>query len=65
VIVDRQKCAGLAICESISPDHFEIDDDGELAVVNDEISDQNQEKLEQAVRGCPNAALRLAAARES
>jgi ferredoxin len=60
VILDREKCTGLGICESIAPDHFEIDDEGQLAVLRDTIMDGEQADLEDAVRACPTGALRLA-----
>jgi ferredoxin len=30
VVVDRTKCQGVGMCESIRPDVFEVADDGEL-----------------------------------
>jgi len=61
VILDRDKCTGLGICESVAPDHFEIDDDGELVVLRDDVTDDERGTLEDAVRQCPTGALRLAA----
>jgi len=58
VILDRDKCTGLGICESIAPDHFEIGDDGRLVVLRTEFGPDERELLEEAVRGCPTAALR-------
>jgi len=63
VILDREKCTGLGICESISPEHFEIDDDGRLVVLKDEFGEDERELLEEGVRSCPTAALRIAAMR--
>ncbi|WP_083254997.1 ferredoxin [Amycolatopsis orientalis] len=39
IIVDREKCTGLGICESLAPEVFEIDDDGALVLKQDEVSD--------------------------
>jgi ferredoxin len=61
VILDRDKCTGLGICESIAPDHFEIDDDGDLVLLRTDVSDAERVTLEDAVRSCPTGALRLAA----
>jgi ferredoxin len=61
VILDRDKCTGLGICESVAPDHFEIDDDGELVVLRDDVTDDERATIEDAVRQCPTGALRLAA----
>ena len=59
VILDRDKCTGLGICESVAPDHFEIDDDGALVVLRDDVTDEERATLEDAVRQCPTGALRL------
>jgi ferredoxin len=61
VILDRDKCTGLGICESVAPDHFEIDDDGELVLLRDDVTDEERATIEDAVRQCPTGALRLAA----
>lgn len=64
IVVDRQKCTGLGICESIAPDVFEIDDDGSLRLLTDEIGDDGLAAVEEAVRSCPTTALALSAVRE-
>lgn len=59
VIVDFVKCAGLGICESMAPDFFEVNDDGELVLMRDDISDDELQSVEEAVAGCPTEALRI------
>jgi ferredoxin len=59
VTVDREKCTGLGICESLAPDVFEIDDDGTLVLNEDAVSRVDVADIEAAVDGCPTAALRL------
>ena len=59
IIVDRTKCTGLGICESLAPDVFEVDDNGALVVKNPSVSDAEREDVEAAVAGCPTEALRL------
>jgi len=63
VIVDRDRCTGLGICESISDDHFEIDDEGRLVLLREEFDEGERELIEEAVRSCPTAALRIAPGR--
>jgi ferredoxin len=58
--VDRVKCVGLGLCEAAAPDHFEVGDDGKLVVLNDTVSDAERAQVEEAIRSCPTAALRLA-----
>jgi ferredoxin len=59
VTLDRDKCTGLGICESIAPDHFEIDDSGDLIVHRDGVTPDERATLEDAVRSCPTGALGL------
>jgi ferredoxin len=63
VIVDREKCTGIGICESLDPDRFEINDDGELEVINDAVDPGEVAALEEIVQACPTGALRLASQR--
>lgn len=59
VFVDFAKCTGLGICESVSPEFFEVNDDGKLELLKDDISDDELQSVEEAVSGCPTEALRI------
>ncbi len=59
VTVDFDKCTGLGICESLAPDFFEVNDDGELLVLKEDIDDSELQEVEEAVNGCPTEALRI------
>lgn len=59
VIVDFAKCTGLGICESMAPDFFEVDDDGHLILLKEDVSDDDLQSVEEAVAGCPTEALRI------
>ncbi|MEU7812246.1 ferredoxin [Pseudonocardia sp. NPDC049154] len=59
IVVDRSLCTALGVCESLAPDHFEIDDDGELVVLRENVSPEDRDAVEAAVSGCPTAALKL------
>jgi ferredoxin len=59
VVVDRAKCTGLGICESLAPDFFEVDDNGELVQRQEEVGPEELAAVEEAVRGCPTEALRI------
>lgn len=59
VVVDYEKCTGLGICESLSPDHFEVNDEGDLVLLKDSVSDDELQGVEEAISGCPTEALRL------
>ncbi len=59
IVVDRNRCTGIGICESLDPDRFEVDDDGTLIVHDDRVADADREAATAAVSGCPASALSL------
>ncbi|GAA4546509.1 ferredoxin [Pseudonocardia xishanensis] len=59
IVVDRSLCTSLGVCESLAPDHFEVDDEAELVVLEENVSEDDLDAVEAAVSGCPTAALRL------
>ena len=59
VEVDTSLCASTGMCESVAPDLFEIDDDGELVVLRPEPSGEQVERAQAAARSCPTRALRV------
>jgi ferredoxin len=59
VVVDYDKCTGLGLCESIAPDFFEVDDDGELQLLRSDAEDSRRAELEEACRSCPTEALSI------
>ncbi|WP_055476260.1 ferredoxin [Gordonia sp. HS-NH1] len=59
VMLDKARCTGLGICESLASDFFEIDDDGSLLVLKDEVTDADLMEVEEAIAGCPTEALRV------
>lgn len=50
---------GLGICESLAPDVFEVDENGDLILLQEEITEDVRATVEEAVVGCPTFALRL------
>jgi ferredoxin len=61
IVVDRGRCTGIGICESLDPDRFEVDDDGTLIVHDDTVDPARRAEAEALVASCPAAALRLIA----
>jgi ferredoxin len=59
VEADRELCQGYANCIAASPDVFDIDDDGVVVVLRDEVEDSERVRVEESVRSCPVTALRL------
>jgi len=60
IIVDRAKCTGLGICESLAPDVFEVNEEGELVLISDDVPEGGLDDVKAAIEGCPTEALRLA-----
>ncbi|MEV0743483.1 ferredoxin [Streptomyces sp. NPDC050549] len=59
--MDRVTCEGHGLCEVAAPAHFELDDEGELAVLEPQVSTDDESRVQEAVRSCPVGALRLEA----
>ena len=59
VIVDYDLCEANAICMQQAPEIFEVDDEDNLNVLQEEVPESLSEKLENAVRLCPRQALRI------
>ena len=59
IAVDRSRCTGLGICESLAPDIFEVNDAGELVLKTEQVPDEELASIEEAVSGCPTEALRI------
>jgi len=57
--VDFDLCESNAMCEALAPDVFELDDDDFLQLNTDEVTDENEQRVRQAVAACPRAAISL------
>jgi len=60
--LDRPRCEGHGLCEEAAPKLMHLDDDGELVIDVAEVDGPELDAAKAAVRVCPVAALRLAAA---
>ena len=60
IIVDRGRCTGLGICESLAPEHFEVDESGDLVMLQEVVTDEQKDDVAAAIEACPTEALRLA-----
>ena len=59
IVVDRDKCTGLGNCEALAPNYFEVDEDGSLELLRENLDPADLALVERAVAGCPMAALRV------
>ncbi len=55
VVIDPDECIGCESCVEICPDVFEMDDDGEKAIVINENADS--ECVDESIETCPNEAI--------
>lgn len=59
VVVDYDLCESNAICMGIAPEVFEVRDDDNLYVLQEEPPEELRGKVEEAVRRCPKQAIKL------
>ena len=57
IIADE--CIGDGICEEISPEVFELRDDGLAYVIDEAPGAELQDKIEEAIEECPTSAIVL------
>lgn len=57
IVVNWSLCEGNGNCEAAAPELFELDDDDELQVLNDNPPEILHSKAEAAVLSCPKNAL--------
>jgi ferredoxin len=59
VVHNKQLCEAHGVCTAVDPDRFELDDNDELMVHDDTVSDADLAKVRDAVDSCPRQALSL------
>jgi ferredoxin len=59
IVVDRDRCEGLGMCEAMAHEYFELDDDDTMTVINDAPPELDRDKVHAAVQACPVLALSL------
>ena len=57
--VDYDLCESNALCEALAPDHFMVDDNDNLQILDERVTEENQELIEQAVAICPKSAISI------
>lgn len=59
IVLDRGLCQGHGVCTGESPVHFRLASDGSLELIKADVTDAERRDVENAVKYCPNFALRL------
>ena len=57
VVVDFGLCEANGICMGIIPAVFDLDDDDHLHILDDDVTPENEQQIEEAVRQCPRQAI--------
>ncbi len=57
--VDPELCAGFGICTGITPEVFELHDDGYAVVLVSEVKPEDEDAIRRAVSQCPAQAIFL------
>ena len=56
---DFGACQGYANCVDAAPDVYDIDDDGIVVLLREEITEEERPRIEEAARSCPVNALTI------
>ena len=59
IVVDRDRCSSIGLCEATAPDIFQIGPDGALTILIEDVSADRRTDLEQACENCPTQALSI------
>ena len=60
VHVDQERCQGHTLCSMIAPKVFELDEvDGHSSPVSEDVPVDQQAKVAEAVRSCPEQAISI------
>ena len=58
-IVDRDSCRGYGNCLIAAPNVFDVDDDGLVIVLKDDISEDELSAVERAAYDCPTNSITI------
>lgn len=59
VKADFEACQGYANCVMAAPEVYDIDDEGTVVLLKEEISEEERAKVDEAVNSCPVSALSI------
>jgi ferredoxin len=57
--VDYGLCESNGICMGVIPEVFDLDDNDDLHVLQDEVTPDNEQQIREAVRQCPRQAIAI------
>lgn len=59
IVIDTDLCQGHGVCEGEAPDVFEVDDHGQMRVLQPEPHPAAHGEVREAARYCPTKAITL------
>ena len=59
IVVDRDRCEGLGMCEAMAHEFFELDDEDVMHVLDESPGSEHRAQVAAAVASCPVQALGL------
>lgn len=59
IVVDRDLCDGIGMCQSMAHEFFELDDDDVMHVLDERPGEEHRKQLTAAINSCPVLALSL------
>ncbi|MDN5894186.1 MAG: ferredoxin [Nocardioides sp.] len=59
VKVDFDLCESNALCEALAPEVFELDDDDNLQILQEDVTEESRANVERAVSACPRSAISI------
>ena len=59
ITCNYNRCCSNGLCEALRPDYFEIQDNGDLAILRQDVDPADRADIEQAINDCPTQALSL------
>ncbi|MBO3444981.1 MULTISPECIES: ferredoxin [Clostridia] len=57
--VDKDTCIGCGLCPSISPEVFEMGDDGKAQAISENVAEGEQDSAKEAEESCPVDAIKV------
>lgn len=55
--IDQDKCLRCGMCTGTAMDVFEFDDEGNIKINEENITEENKESIEDAINSCPVGAI--------
>ncbi|MEZ0338842.1 ferredoxin [Mycobacterium sp. pV006] len=59
IVVDFGLCEANGVCMGIIPEVFDLDEQDYLHLLQEEVTPENEEQVQEAVRQCPRQAISI------